>query len=666
MTVISSKSAAKGSRQGKRGKGQPSAATNATTTQELRKAGWSVDWQTVACCAVLFAAVCGFYSSVTRNGFVRYDDEPYILKNHHVQAGLTWSTVKWAFLTGEESNWHPLTWLSHALDCEFLGVNPVGHHWVNVVFHGLNTILLFLFFRYSTGFRWRSLMVAGLFALHPINVESVAWAAERKNTLSMLLFLLAFYAYVWYTRKPEKNRYWAVGILYALALMAKPQVITFPFLALLWDYWPLRRMNLGKDSGEAGGGRAKLSLAELVKEKMPLFALSAASAIVTMAAQHTGGAMMPLSQVGPASRLETAVIAYARYLEKLFWPVALPALYPHLTHLYPAWQVVGALLLLLLITAGVLLAKERYLAMGWFWYLGSLVPMIGLVQVGEQEMANRYAYLSFLGLFVMLVWLIAEKAEALGVKGKWLAIPAVACLLALGIRTYQQVHYWHDTEVMWRRTLEVTQENYVAEDGLGGYLRMNGRTEEAVAHYRAALAIKPDDPPALLNLGAYDHTKGNLKPAIEKYQFVAEHGNGAHIRAKAYANMGFAYRQLGDPAKAKDAFQKSLELDPDKPPVMLQVGVLEESGGNPEAAIPLYERAIRLQPASVAYLLLAHAFQAAGHSQESQAAIKRAADLSHCRNTAEASQACPNLDEAVKQAKDIVAGAAVTLSGTAE
>ena len=399
MTVISCKSASKGSRQGKHGKGRQ-AAPPSTTAREMRKPGWSVDWQSVdwqsvACCMVLFAAVCGFYSSVTHNGFVRYDDEPYILKNHHVQAGLTWSTVKWAFLTGEESNWHPLTWLSHALDCEFFGVNPAGHHWANVVFHGLNAMLLFLFFEYSTGFRGRSLMVAALFALHPINVESVAWAAERKNTLSLLLFLLAFYAYVWYTRKPEKNRYWAVGILYALALMAKPQVITFPFLALLWDYWPLQRMDLGKDSSEATDGAAKLSLVDSVKEKVPLFMLSAGSALVTMVAQHMGGAMLPLSQVGPASRVETAIVAYARYLEKLFWPVALPALYPHLTHLYPAWQVVGALLLLLLMTAWVLLAKQRYLAMGWFWYLGSLVPMIGLVQVGEQEMANRYAYLSF-------------------------------------------------------------------------------------------------------------------------------------------------------------------------------------------------------------------------------------------------------------------------------
>src|SRR5208282_2329987 len=352
-------------------------------------------------CLLLALVVLVSYNPVTHNGFLNYDDDLYITDNPHVRAGLTWETVKWAFATYDEANWAPLSWLSHALDCELFGVNPADHHYVSVLMHAANAALLFLLLQGVTGFRWRSLMAAALFALHPINVESVAWAAERKNVLSMLFFLLALHAYVWYTRKPALLRYGVMVLLLALGFMSKSQVISFPFLLLLLDYWPLRRIGAAGAAGPAlqGEGVPRQSSAWLMLEKVPLLLLSAASAVVTMKAQKAGGAVQSFSQYSLPLRLETAVISYVRYLGKAFWPSNLVALYPHPTQLYPVWQVVAAVVLLLAISAWVLRARDRrYLAVGWFWFLGSMVPMIGLVQVGAQAMADRYAYIPFIGL----------------------------------------------------------------------------------------------------------------------------------------------------------------------------------------------------------------------------------------------------------------------------
>ena len=390
--------------------------------------------RTVLLCLLLTVFVLISYSPVTRNGFLNHDDYAYITQNPHVRAGLTWATVKWAFTSYDQANWHPLTWLSHALDCQLFGLNPAGPHYENVLLHAVNAVLLFLLLQRATRSRWRSLMVAALFALHPINVESVAWASERKNVLSMMFFLLALHAYVWYTRKPALLRYAAIFFLLALGFMSKSQVITFPFLLLLLDYWPLRRIGASAAAGLAaqGDGAPRQSSAWLILEKVPLLLLSAASALVTMKAQKAGGAVQSFSQYSLPLRLETAVISYVRYLGKAVWPSKLVALYPHPTKLYPAWQVVAAMLLLLVISAWVLRARQqRYLAVGWFWFLGSLVPMIGLVQVGAQAMADRYAYIPFIGLLVMATWLVADWASSRKISGAWLAIPAVSCLLVL-------------------------------------------------------------------------------------------------------------------------------------------------------------------------------------------------------------------------------------------
>ncbi len=610
------------------------------------KISLSPDTQTILLCLLLTAVVLVSYSPVTHNGFLNYDDDAYITNNPHVKAGLTWATVKWAFTTYDQANWHPLTWLSHALDCQLFGLNPAEHHFVNVLLHVANVVFLFLLLQSATGFRWRSLMVAALFALHPINVESVAWAAERKNVLSMLFFLFALYAYVWYTRRPGLRRYAAVAFFFALALLGKPQVITFPFLLLLWDYWPLRRIGaLAVADAAQGDNVPKRSSGWLVLEKLPLLLLSAASAVITMKAQNAGGAIKTFSQYSSLLRLESAVISYVSYLGKALWPSKLVALYPHPTKLYPAWQVGMAVLALMLVTALVLRERDRRdLAVGWFWFLGTLVPMIGLVQVGAQGMADRYAYFPFIGLFLMFTWLAADWANAYQLRTAWLAVAATGWLLALGTLTYRQVGYWHDIPSFWSRTLALTENNYIAHDTLGEYLARQGRTEEAAAHFRAALAIRPDDLPANLNLGTYEHGRGNLVAAIERYQRVALHAGDVSLRATAYGNLGSAYRQMGDLMTAKRCFEMALQLAPDRPMAMIGLGLIAQKNGDPAEAVRQYSRGMAMQPTDVGFLLLAHALQQEGRSDEANAILERVARLS------------PNLAEAQATADALLSG----------
>jgi protein O-mannosyl-transferase len=621
-----------------------------------------LDRQNLALCLGLIAVVFVCYSSVIRNQFVFFDDNSYILENPHVNSGLTWETVPWAFTSYYKSNWHPLTWLSHALDVSLFGLKPAGPHLVNVLFHAINAVLLFLLLQFATGFRWRSLMVAALFALHPINVESVAWAAERKNVLSTLFFLLALYAYEWYARKPERRRYaWVVG-LYALALMAKPQVVTFPLLLVLWDYWPLGRVAAEDGAASARSGDfLKMPSRRLLWEKWPLLLLSAVSAIVTMQAQQAGGAVKDLARYGMFLRLENAVIAYVRYLKMAIWPSKLVALYPHPTKLFPAWQVAAVLALLVVITVVVLRARQqRYLAVGWLWFLGSMVPTIGLVQVGEQALADRYAYISFIGLFVMVVWLVADWAQGAAgmdwagrksasatrswqISERWLAVPAVCSLLAFGIFTYHQVGYWHDTESFFRRTIALTDGNWVAHKGLASFLYSQGKNSEAMSHVRAALAMRSDDAPENLVMGDYQLANGDRNAAIEYYQIAAEQARGEGLRSRAYGSLGYLYRQMKQPMKAKQCFEKSLQAVPNQPMIMVQLGLIAQLDEDDTAtAVRHFTRAMALEPTDVGLLLLANALLEEGQISESNAVLERAYKLSK------------NIEAAGKQAKALL------------
>jgi Tfp pilus assembly protein PilF len=579
--------------------------------------------RTVVLCLVLVAATLAVYNPVNRNAFVNFDDDHYITGNPHVLAGLNWGTVKWAFTNYYEANWHPLTWISHALDVQLFGLNPVGHHYVNVVLHALNAVLLFLLLQSATGFTWRSLMVAALFALHPVNVESVAWVSERKNVLSMVFLLLALQAYRWYVRRPAVGRYVLVAGLFVCGLMSKPQVITLPFLFLLWDYWPLRRFS--PDSAAVQPAKA----GALLLEKVPLFLMSLASSVVTMQAQRAGGAIHSPVLYPFWLRLENAVVSYSRYIGKAFWPTSLSPMYPHPLDLLRFWQVIASAIFLLLVTTLVIRNRRHgYLVTGWFWFVGALVPMIGLVQVGEQAMADRYAYLPFVGLFVMVCWGVGEWADSWRISTAWLAAPALIAIVALGALTYRQVGYWRDSETLWSYALRVTGvRSYKAHFNLAVTYDAEGRYDEAVQQFREAIDPRDDDPRIHLGLGVYDQRHGHVREGIEEFQAVLRLSSDATIRADAFSNLGSAYQQLHDYTRAKESFAEALQIDRNKAAALVGMGLLAQKSGNVEQAIAQYSHAMSVEPTAVGYVLLGRALEQAGHSAEAKAALDKARQL---------------------------------------
>ena len=539
------------------------------------------------------------YYPVKSHPFVNYDDNVYVTDNLSVQNGLTWDTVTWAFRTYDAGNWHPLTWLSHALDVELFDVNPAGPHETSMVLHALNAALLFWVLLRATGCAGRSFVVAALFAVHPINVESVVWVAERKTVLSMFFFLPALGAYGWYAAKPKGARYAAVTALFACGLMAKPQVITFPFVLLLWDYWPLERVAFrgktavrssqesrfavrsslfARNSGSGLLAKSKEQMAkseqrpsgdeqraysprQLLIEKLPLFALAAASAAITMKAQRASRAVLSLDVSPLPMRLSNALVSYVKYLRKAFWPTNLAPMYPYPGAGLRAWQVFGALLVLLAITVFVVRhRRRRYLLVGWLWFLGTLVPMIGLVQVGRQAMADRYAYLPLLGIFIMLCWGVSDWAEEKHLPAAFLPAVSIAVLLGLSVTARRQIGYWGDNVTLWTHTVKVTPPNYVAQDNLGGALMASQRLEEAIVHFRQAAAIHPVDPYSAFNIGFYEHTHGDLRGAIEQYKKAIVLSTSTGLKATAWDNMGRAYRSLGEAGQAQACFEKAREL----------------------------------------------------------------------------------------------------------
>lgn len=587
--------------------------------------------RTFVLCLLLAVATLGVYNPVNRNAFVNFDDDHYITHNQQVRAGLNWQTIEWAFDGYHEANWHPLTWISHAVDCELFGVNPAGHHYVNVVLHAVDAILLFLLLQSATGFTWRSLMVAALFALHPVNVESVAWAAERKNVLSMMFLLLTMQAYGWYVKKPAAGRYLSVAAFFACGLMSKPQVITLPFLLLLWDYWPLGRLELSDKA------KAKATLAKLVYEKIPLFALSLASAGITVQAQKAGGAIHSSLIYPFGLRLQNAIVSYARYVGKAFWPSNLSPLYPHPLDLLHMWQVIASLIFLIAVTLVVVQQRRRgYLVTGWFWFLGSLVPMIGLVQVGEQAMADRYAYLPFVGLFILTVWGLAELAHAWRISSAWLAAIAVLVLTAFSALTYRQIGYWHDSETLWLHALSVSEvPSYKAHFNLAIAYDEQGRYPEAVAQFRESVDPRSDDPKIHLGLGIYDQRHGATPQAIAEYQTTLRMTADPMVKADAYSDLGSLYRQGRDYGDAEQNFAAALQLDPKKPIALIGMGLLAEKKGDAASAVDYYSNAMAVEPTAVGFLLLAQAQEQAGHAAEAAAARERAGQLTNDLNQAQ-------------------------------
>ena len=417
----------------------------------------------------------------------------YVYENLHVQEGLTWPTIKWAIRTFDDNNWHPVTWISHSLDCQMFGIDPAGHHIMNAMWHSVDVVVLFWVLLLATGYIGRSFMVAALFAFHPINVESVAWMSERKTLLSTLFFLLALGAYRWYARRPGVWRYMVMAGLFALGLMSKPQIITLPGVLLLWDYWPLQRMFSDRT---AGGKRTEETpfppkrLFWLIKEKIPLLALCAASALATMKAQRVGRPQY--WQYSTWIRSGNAIVAYVRYIGKALWPSKLAVMYLHPGDSLRVWQVALAGLVLLAITALVIAGRRyRYLPVGWFWFLGTLVPTIGFIQVGRQALADRYAYQSFIGLFILICWGVADWAQKQKLPKALLPTASIAVLVTLMVVTHRQIDVWKDNLTLWTHAMQVTKDNWMAEDMVAGILFNTGHREEAMRYYRSTAAINP-------------------------------------------------------------------------------------------------------------------------------------------------------------------------------
>jgi tetratricopeptide (TPR) repeat protein len=548
----------------------------------------------LALCLLLAGITIALYSPVIGHPFIVLDDNDYVTGNLHIHGGLSWRTIAWAFTSTTAANWHPLTWLSHVLDYQLFELNPWGHHLDSVLIHAGNVVLLFLLLRWLTRRVGPSLLVAALFACHPINVESVAWVAERKNVLCMIFLLGAIGAYAWYAQKPGWRRYLAVTLLFALGLMAKPMVITLPFVLLLLDYWPLSRT---PGSPASASGALQMPAGRLLVEKIPLLALSAASAVITVKVQRSGYAVRTLSQFSFGPRLENAIVSYGLYLWKMVWPAGLAFGYPFAANGLPAWKWILSALVLVGITAfAVVLRQRRYLLVGWLWFLGTLVPVIGLVQVGDAAMADRYAYLPLIGIFIMLAFGLADLADIKKVGTAARILPAVCVLVALGGVTLRQMAYWDSEYDLWQRTWEVT-ENPFAHDALGSALlqpdaamsRENlaefdteqKRRDEAQRHYEQALSLRrklvesnpytylPDMAVTLNNLANLARTENRIAEAKQYYEEgVQIHARLAQQnldpypgdRAAALLNLGYLEKNQQENDKALAHFEGALEI----------------------------------------------------------------------------------------------------------
>ena len=509
--------------------------------------------------AVLLTVVTFWvYAPVRNHEFLEYDDDKYVTNDVRVQQGLSWDNVIWALTTVQTAtgNWHPLTTLSHMLDCQLFGLDPAGHHLTSLLFHLANVLLLFGVLQRMTGALWPSAMVAALFGLHPLNVESVAWVAERKNVLSTLFWLLTIWAYAGYVRRPGWLRYLGVAGLCMLGLMSKPMTVTLPCTLLLLDYWPLGR--LGKDWKEF-----QARLPRLVAEKMPLLIPAAITSFVTIQAQST--TILSLEALPLGVRLANAVVSYALYLVKMVWPLRLAVFYPNFAYSLSFWLVLWAALLLMGISLGIGLTRQRfrYLEVGWLWFLGTLVPVSGLVQVGLQSMADRYAYVPLIGVFVMVAWGVSDLTKKhRRLKPRGVAAAGVCVLIIFAALTRMQLRPWQDTITLFEHALQVTSNNYVAHEKVGSELYKKQEFEEAVEHFREVLRINPENYQAHDNLGVALVGQGSLEEAVEHFKETLKI-NPEH--SQAHHSLGIALVRLGSLEEAIEHFQRTVEIDPTHP-----------------------------------------------------------------------------------------------------
>jgi tetratricopeptide (TPR) repeat protein len=586
----------------------------------------------IGLCLLLAGATLGVYGQVAGHDFINFDDSDYVFDNPHVLGGLSWSNGAWAFRTTHAANWHPLTWLSLQLDAQCFGTGPRGFHLTNVALHLANTLLLFLVLRWFTGAPWRSWLVAALFALHPQHVESVAWISERKDLLSALFWMLTLAAYGWYVRSPGWLRYCLVVLPLALGLMAKPMLVTLPSVLLLLDAWPLRRWQAALSVRARWG---------LVAEKLPLFVLSAASSVVTCYAQQRGGAFSALQHLSLAERSANAIVAYASYLRMMFWPVDLAVFYPHRQNFLSPWQVAGALVFLLVVSVFVAWQARRrpYLAVGWLWYLGTLVPVIGLVQVGGQAMADRYTYLPLIGPFVMLAWGLPDLAACLQTAGvnqaararvvQALVVPAAAVsLVACCVAAWGEVACWRNSQTLWEHALR-HHKSSVARTNLGLVLMGQGRTDEAIACLHEATKLADGERQVLatahVNLGMALLKSGQLDEAVEHCSEAARLQPDLAI---AHNNLAVGLERQGKMASALEHYAEALRLDPGYANAHNNLGTALVKKGRYAEAMESYRQAVHLAPSVAKYRYnLASCLQEVGQEDGSAEQFREALRL---------------------------------------
>lgn len=659
------------------------------------------DKKVLMICLFLAAVTLAAFWQVSRCEFIDIDDSDYVVKNSHIQTGMTMEGIRWAFTTGHANFWHPLTWISHMLDVQFFGLNPRGHHLTNLLFHIANTLLLFLVLSRMTKTLWQSAFVAALFALHPLHVESVAWVAERKDVLSTLFWMLTLGAYVFYVERPGLQRYLAVVLFFAMGLMAKPMLVTLPFVLLLLDFWPLHRFEQDRPAPlrsqveepvpeDRRKGKAKKKHADkgapkavqiaakteqpievtyhweriryLLWEKIPLFALTVLSSITAFIAQQEGGAVGSIEAYPLGVRISNAIVSYIFYIAKMIWPSDLAVLYPH-PGSGPLWQVLGAGLILIAVTFLAVRWAKRfpYLPVGWLWYVGTLVPVIGLVQVGIHARADRYTYIPLIGLFIIAAWGIPDLLKGWRHRKEAMAAMSALSLACLFTVTLTQVGYWRNSITLFDHTLNVTDHNGLILNNRGSVYSKLGHHARAVEDFNRAIEIDPKDAVAYYNRGVAYFGLGNFKQALDDFsraieinphdaeyyynratayarlgeypQALADFNKAIELKPKfedAYFNRGVALARLGDYLQALADFNRAIELNPRNAESYYLRGVVRARLGDARQAIEDFNRAIDLNPNSAkAYYTRGAAYNSLGNRRQALEDLKSAARLGH-------------------------------------
>jgi len=580
---------------------------------------------------LLILAIIIDYGQVKNFDFVGYDDQEYITENSHVQKGLTVESIVWAFTSFHSANWHPLTWLSHMLDCGLYGLNPMGHHWTNLIFHMINTILLFIVLELMTGAIWRSAFVAALFALHPLHVESVAWVSERKDVLSTFFGLLMIFSYYRYVKISSLKNYLLVIIFFCLGLMSKPMLVTFPFVLILLDFWPLKRFHYKNDylfQSERTAHYDSKGIFRLILEKFPLFIPVVISCVLTFFAQKSWGAVQKLGSLSLQNRIANALVSYVNYVLKMFWPSKLAVFYPHPGDNFPAWQIFGAALL---ISCACFLAirtakKYPYIVIGLFWYLGTLVPVIGVVQVGEQAMADRYTYIPLIGLFIIVAWGALDLFRKWHYRKIYLSVFGMIILSAFTARTFFQITHWKNGVTLFEHAIKVTKNNYKAHNNLASALD-SLELDRAISHFKEALRIHPKYVTALCNLGLAFNNKGNYDEAVlyftkalkikpQKTDTRMDLANVFFLQAKpeeaisqyreilktdsenanAHYNLACMLSAQKKIDQAEHHYKEALRINPNHEKAHYNLGNIMLKHGNQKEAFTHFVEAIRIKP----------------------------------------------------------------------